>query len=76
MTLLDCQCRRGGKQGEALVLATKTDEEEYLLLNVTVSKNNNNNNNNNNIIYIAPYTKVLKRFTMEGGTGIIKTYIT
>ena len=34
------------------------------------------NNNNNNIIYIALYTKVLKRFTMEGGTGIIKTYIT
>ena len=36
----------------------------------------NNNNNNNNIIYIALYTKVLKRLTMEGGTGIIKTYIT
>ena len=36
----------------------------------------NNNNNNNNIIYIALYTKVLKRFTIEGGTGIIKTYIT
>ena len=35
-----------------------------------------NNNNNNNIIYIALYTKVPKRFTMEGGTGIIKTYIT
>ena len=36
---------------------------------------NLNNNNNNNMIYIALYTKVLKRFTMEGGTGIIKTYI-
>ena len=34
--------------------------------------NNNNNNNNNNIIYIALYTKVLKRFTMEEETRIIK----
>ena len=31
-----------------------------------------NNNNNNNIIYIALYTKVLKRFTMEEETRIIK----
>ena len=30
------------------------------------------NNNNNNIIYIALYTKVLKRFTMEEETRIIK----
>ena len=28
----------------------------------------NNNNNNNNMIYIALYTKVLKRFTMEEET--------
>jgi len=28
--------------------------------------------NNNNIIYIALYTKVLKRFTMEEEIGIIK----
>ena len=34
--------------------------------------NNNNNNNNNNIIYIALYTKVLKRFTMEEEARIIK----
>ena len=32
----------------------------------------NNNNNNSNIIYIALYTKVLKRFTMEEETGIVK----
>ena len=31
-----------------------------------------NNNNNNNMIYIALYTKVLKRFTMEEETRIIK----
>ena len=28
-------------------------------------RSNNNHNNNNNIIYIAPYAKVLKRFTMK-----------
>ena len=30
------------------------------------------NNNNNNMIYIALYTKVLKRFTMEEETRIIQ----
>ena len=53
--------------------------QDYWKLNVVCQAyniNNNNNNNNNNIIYIALYTKVLKRFTMEGGTGIIKTHIT
>ena len=44
---------------------------------------NNNNNNNNNIIiiiiiiiYIALYTKVLKRFTIEEGNRIIKLTFT
>ena len=36
--------------------------------------NNNNNNNNNNMIYTALYTKVLKRFTMEEETRIIKLH--
>ena len=34
----------------------------------------NNNNNNNNIIYIALYTKVLKRVTMEEENRIIKLF--
>ena len=40
--------------------------------NVVRNEVDNNNNNNNNIIYIALYTKVLKRFTMEEETRIIK----
>ena len=44
---------------------------EYLW-EIRTEESNNNNNNNNNIIYIALYTKVLKRFTMEEETRIIK----
>ena len=48
---------------------TNKQKYKYNVINYTNQRNNNNNNNNdnnnnnNNDIYIAPYTKVLRRFT-------------
>ena len=61
-----------GFQARVLHEGEKTGSFSIIIIIIIIINNNNNNNNNNNMIYIALYTKVLKRFTMEEETRIIK----
>ena len=52
--------RKGNKKQADLMLPKASDNNDN-----DDEDDNNNESNNDNIIYIALYTKVLKRFTME-----------